>query len=238
MRLLELSPRLRAVAGLVPPGARLADVGTDHAYLPVCLVQRGVIPGAIASDLRPGPLERARATLERYGITQGQIQLRLCDGLAGIRPEEADAVTIAGMGGETIAAILAAAPWTRQGSRSLILQPMSAQEDLRRWLGENGYIIEREVLSREGETLYLALLARPGSMPSMTPAQLWAGRQERGQEEPLRLAYLEHLLGRARRAAEGLGRSSRPGDAARLEKMRQVMDGLTEMMEEWKAWQR
>jgi tRNA (adenine22-N1)-methyltransferase len=236
MRTIELSPRLQSVARLVPQGARLADVGTDHAYLPVYLIQRGVIERAIASDLRPGPLERARATLERYGMEEN-ITLRLCDGLAGIQPEEVDAVTIAGMGGETISAILQAAPWCRQGECSLILQPMSAQEDLRRWLGENGYAIEREVLSREGTTIYLTILARAGEMPPLTPAQLWAGRQERGQEEPLRLEYLEHLLRRASRAAAGLRQSSRPADAQKLEQLEPVIEGLSNMIEEWKAWQ-
>ena len=128
MRPIELTPRLQAVAGLVPRGARLADVGTDHAYLPASLLQQGVIDTAVAADLRPGPLDRARATAERYGLTE-QISFRLCDGLSGILPEEADTVVIAGMGGETIAAILSAAPWVREEGKRLILQPMSAQED-------------------------------------------------------------------------------------------------------------
>ena len=101
MRNMELSPRLRSVAELVPQGAGFADVGTDHAYLPVWLLQRGVIRRAVASDLRRGPLERARLTAEKYGLTD-RMDFRLCDGLSGIRPEEADTVAIAGMGGETV----------------------------------------------------------------------------------------------------------------------------------------
>ena len=84
MRTVELTPRLRSVAELVPRGARFADVGTDHAYLPVWLLQQGRITGAVASDLRPGPLERARGTAEKYGLT-GRMDFRLCDGLSGIR---------------------------------------------------------------------------------------------------------------------------------------------------------
>ena len=105
----DLSPRLKMVADLVPQGARLADVGTDHAYLPTALIQEGKIPFAIAADLRQGPLASAKATVRRAGL-EGKVAFRLCDGLRGIQPEEADAVAIAGMGGETIAAILAAAP--------------------------------------------------------------------------------------------------------------------------------
>ena len=105
---MELSPRLRSVAGLVPPGARFADVGTDHAYLPVWLLQQGIIEHALVSDLRPGPLDRARSTAARYGLAE-RMEFRLCDGLSGIAPAEADTIAIAGMGGETIAAILAGA---------------------------------------------------------------------------------------------------------------------------------
>ena len=148
MRTVELTPRLRSVAELVPRGARFADVGTDHAYLPVWLLQQGRITGAVASDLRPGPLERARGTAEKYGLT-GRMDFRLCDGLSGIQPDEVNTIAIAGMGGETIAAILAAAPWTWERECLLLLQPMSAQPFLRRWLQAHGYTIRRELLSRE-----------------------------------------------------------------------------------------
>ena len=115
MRALELPPRLHLIAGWVPKGTRLADVGTDHAYLPNWLRLHGKIREAIASDLRPGPLERARNTGRLYG-TDG-IEYRLCSGLSGIRPSEVDTIVIAGMGGETILSILKAAPWTADGQR-------------------------------------------------------------------------------------------------------------------------
>ena len=174
MRTVELTPRLRSVAELVPRGARFADVGTDHAYLPVWLLQQGRITGAVASDLRPGPLERARGTAEKYGLT-GRMDFRLCDGLSGIQPDEVNTIAIAGMGGETIAAILAAAPWTWERECLLLLQPMSAQPFLRRWLQAHGYTIRRELLSREGDTLYTTFEVYAGPMAKLTPAELWAG---------------------------------------------------------------
>ena len=143
MRAPELSPRLRMVGELVPAGARLADVGTDHAYLPAALLLEGKIPWAVAADLRRGPLDRARATAREYGLT-GNVAFRLCDGLSGICPGEVDAVAIAGMGGETIAAILSAALWVRERGVPLILQPMSSFPDLRGWLQANGFSIEEE----------------------------------------------------------------------------------------------
>ena len=132
-----------------PRGARLADVGTDHAYLPACLLMEGKIPSAIAADLREGPLRRARETAAEYGCGD-RMAFRLCDGLSGIRPEETDAVVIAGMGGETIAQILEAAPWVRTRKIPLVLQPMSSIPELRQWLGEDGFHI---LLLRQGKTV-------------------------------------------------------------------------------------
>ena len=121
MRQLELPPRLQKLADWVPEGAQLADVGTDHAYLPVWLTLHGRVTSAIASDLRKGPLDRARETGRTWGV-EDRLDFRLGNGLAGICPNEADTIVIAGMGGENIAAILAAAPWTADGRHRLWLK--------------------------------------------------------------------------------------------------------------------
>lgn len=232
-RHIELTPRLRMVADLVPAGARLADVGTDHAYLPAALVLEGKIPAAIAADLRQGPLGRARATVRDCGLF-GKIAFRLCDGLSGIGPGEIDAAVIAGMGGETIAGILAAAPWTREWDIPLVLQPMSSMPDLRAWLGENGYWIVTERLAREGELLYTALLVRAGEMPPLSPAELWAGKN---RPDALRGAWLDQWLIKIERALEGLRQSRQEDAAARRAQLEQVRGGLLEMKKEWEAWQ-
>ena len=232
-RRLELSPRLRMVADLVPAGAPLADVGTDHAYLPSALVLEGRIPSAVAADLRQGPLRRARATVQLWGLT-GQVTFRLCDGLTGIQPGEADTVVIAGMGGETIAGILAAAPWTKEPGKTLILQPMSSMPDLRLWLIKHGYQIWEERLAREGKTLYTALLVTGGRMEPMTPAELWAGRNSR---DALRGAWLERWMGKTGRALEGLRNATQGESSIRREELEEVFRGLSEMKKEWDAWQ-
>ena len=102
-RRLQLQPRLQLLADMVPEGCRLADVGTDHGYLPVYLLQRRRIRGAVAADIGAEPLAHARRTAEAYGV-EG-IDFRLCDGLRDITPDEVDTVVIAGMGGETIIAL-------------------------------------------------------------------------------------------------------------------------------------
>ena len=234
MRRPELSPRLRMVGDLIPSGSHLADVGTDHAYLPAALILEGKIPFAIAADLRQGPLDRARATVREYGLVE-QVAFRLCDGLSGIRPEEVDAVAIAGMGGETIAAILSAAPWTRTENIPLILQPMSSMPDLRGWLGESRYVITEERLSREGENLYTVLSVRAGTMGPMTPAELWAGKNV---NDPLRGDWLERWIARTRRAVDGLVQAQGEQALPRRRALEEVLDGLIQMKKEWEQWQR
>lgn len=231
---MELTPRLRAVADFVPEGARLADVGTDHAYLPAALILEGKIPSAIAADLRQGPLARAKITVRDYGLNS-QVAFRLCDGLKGVQPGEVDAVAIAGMGGETIAAILAAAPWTRERNVPLVLQPMSSMSDLRVWLTDNGYRIEREGLAREGETLYTVLSVRAGRMEPMSPAELCAGQNS---PEALRGPWLDHWLNKTQRALDGLAQARQEGLGDRVRKLEQIRDGLLDMKKEWEAWQR
>ena len=234
-----LSPRLAMAAGLVPgdrKNIRLADIGTDHAYLPVWLLQnRGAdLAHVIAADLRPGPLDRARQTVRAAGL-EGAVDFRLCDGLEGLRPGEADVIVIAGMGGETIAHILAHAPWYDWAGITLILQPMSSMPDLRGWLQGHGFAIEREELCREGELLYTAFLVRAGEMPPLPPEALWAGEN---RPHPLRGAWLDLWLARVGRALDGMSQARGEETASRREELERVRDGLLEMKKEWETWQR
>lgn len=233
MRRPELSPRLRMVGDLIPEGVRLADVGTDHAYLPAALILEGKIPWAIAADLRRGPLDRAKATVREYGLTE-KVAFRLCDGLTGIKSEEVDAVAIAGMGGETIAAILSSAPWIRERGVPLVLQPMSSMPDLRQWLQANGFRIPEERLVREGDVLYTALLVRAGEMAPLSPAELWAGKNNC---DPLRGAWLDQWIARTGRALDGMSKAQGEGVPTRRQRLEEVRNGLVEMRKEWESWQ-
>lgn len=227
-----LTPRLHSVASLVPHGTRLVDVGTDHAYLPAYLLMTEQISSAIATDIRPGPLARANMTVERYDL-QDRLELRLCDGLAGIGADEVDAVTIAGMGGETILGILEAAPWSME--KTCILQPMSAVETLRSGLDRLGITIAKEVLSREGKTIYLTLLLGKSAVkrgPLLSPAETYVGTQAAHIGDPLWPEYLALSRQRAERALAGSKRSIRPEDAQRCTYFEQVLYGITEMMKE------
>lgn len=229
MKRLELTPRLALIASWVPQGAKLADVGTDHAYLPVWLTLHGRVTSAIASDLRKGPLERARETGRTYGA-EG-VGFRLGDGLASIRPEEADTIVIAGMGGENIAAILAAAPWTAEGRHTLLLQPQTRAEELRRFLMDHGYAIKREALVRDRGTIYPVMEAGAGEM-TLSLGQLWGGAKL--LRDPLGDRYLIEKIIRLQGAVAGLNRSGDPADQEKACALREILTALLAMREEWR----
>ena len=226
---LELTPRLRQAAQWVPQGARLADVGTDHGHLPIWLMLHGRIQSAIAADLRPGPLSRARENARRFAVTG--IDFRLCDGLSAMGAEECDAVVIAGMGGENIAAILAAAPWTADGRHTLVLQPQSRPEVLRRFLMEHGYAITREALVEDRGHLYPVLEAGAGEM-QLTPGQLHCGVKL--LQDPLWDRYLIEKIIQLQNVVAGRSRSADPADRARAEEQRDLITELLAMREEWR----
>lgn len=196
---IHLSPRLDAVAQAVPPGACVIDVGTDHARLPVWLVQMGRVSRVIAVDLRPGPLEGAAALIAQTG-TENRITLRLTDGLSGLGPDDGDTIVIAGMGGENMISILSAAPWTKQGT-FLILEPQSKQAELRKFLAENGYTVISERLVKDGGRVYPILTARGGVSPVYSPAELHTGLYRQISGDPLFEEHLARLTARAALAA-------------------------------------
>lgn len=229
MRQPELPPRLRATADWVPPGARMADIGTDHGLLPAWLLKNGLVRSAVASDIREGPLSAARRTAERFGVAD-RMEFFLCDGMSGLSPGQADAVVIAGMGGETIAAILGAAPWAKQGVL-FVLQPMTKLPELRDWLAGNGYRILRERLVREDGLLYTVMLAEGGEMPPLTPVQRLAGVGL--ENDPLLEEHLDGLTARLNRALGGLAASGREEHVSRAAELRQARDALRRAKEEW-----
>jgi len=225
-----LTPRLQLLADWVPQGTRLADIGTDHGYLPVWLTLHGRISSAIAGDLRAGPLAHARATADEWSVSE-RIDFRLCDGLSAISPSEVDTVVIAGMGGENIAAILRSAPWTQDGRHLLLLQPMSRAEELRAFLSESGYAIRREQLVRDRGVLYPVMMAEAGTM-QLSLGQLYGGAAL--LRDPLEDRYLIEWILRQQGAIAGLNRSASPEDQVRADELRESITALMRMREEWR----
>ena len=156
-KLIRLSNRLMTVAGFIEKGADVADVGTDHGYLPVYLAQSGLARSIIASDKSADSLGTALKSAAKYGVTE-KISFRVAPGLSGISEDEADTIVIAGMGGETIIGILEEAPWTRRNGVKLVLQPQTKLGKLCVWLYDNGYRILDASPVRDRGRPYVVLL--------------------------------------------------------------------------------
>ena len=185
-----MSPRLACIAEHIPHGARLADVGSDHAYLPIHLLREGKISHAIASDISQPCIVRARANALRYQVPAALLDVRLSDGLKNIAPDEVDTIVIAGMGGETIAAILEAAPWVKQ-DKLLILHPASKASHLRLWCMENGLGCIDEQIIREGHRLYPVLIVRGDAPVNPDPRYTVASAPVWERDDSASVEYLQ-----------------------------------------------
>ncbi len=223
----KLTPRLLTAVPYIRPGRLVADIGTDHAYLPIYLCESGVlVPAAdrpicaIAADINRGPVERADIHIRAAGLSDRIVTVQT-DGLSGLDVHDPDDIIIFGMGGELIAAILAAAPWIRRTGKRLILQPMTHAEHLRSFLLSAGFAIVGETLSREGERIYQTICAAwsGAEADTRTPAELAVGQacHRVGEEQTALYAALIaktlHTETAARNARLAAGKDTSEADA-------------------------
>ena len=155
---MERSKRLEMIMELVEPGSVPADIGTDHGFLPIELVRRGICPAALACDVRPGPLSRASEHIQKAGLS-AQIPVRLSDGFAAVKPGEVDTAVIAGMGGGLMVRILSEGEQVLSTLKTLVLSPHSEWFKVRKYLRENGWQIEAERMTKEEGKYYPAMRA-------------------------------------------------------------------------------
>ena len=160
---MKLGERLSALAAMVPAGSRVADIGTDHAYLPIYLAENNLIQHAIAVDVNHGPYASACEAVHNSGMS-GRIFVRLADGLKGVSPGEVDVAILAGMGGITMIEIMEASPEVVASLKLIILQPMVATAQVRRWLKEHCWKIVDETIVEDEGRLYEVIAAKPGLM--------------------------------------------------------------------------
>lgn len=195
----KLDNRLALCARFVRHGARLADIGTDHAYLPVWLCQNGVCPGAVAADINPEPLSRGQQTVEEAGMMD-KISLRLSNGLSQIKPDEADDIVIAGMGGELIAKIIDDCAFARDGQKRFILQPMTKSEELLRFLCAEGFTVLEQDCCVAAKKCYTVLLVRYTGLTQVTDELFYyTGRLD--PSKPLHRRFLSEHAARLRKKA-------------------------------------
>lgn len=212
-----LSPRLLACCGFVAPGDRVADVGCDHGYLGIHLLQNNIASYVYAGDVNEGPLQSAVINAQRYGVTD-KISFYLSDGVRNL-PRDFDTMVCAGMGADTMVSILEAAPWLRDPHYRLILQCQSKTHFLRKYLSENGWRIFEETVVRDGRFLYTVMEAvyQPGY--TLTPGGWYfppALLENPAKELP---EYYQQTVFRLNRAVAGQKEDADPNMVQALEEL-------------------
>ena len=228
-----MSNRLELIASLAKNGVGVADVGTDHAYIPIIMRKSGYKGNIIAGDINECPLEKARISLENAGLSDS-VELVLCDGLSGIDSSKVDTVIVAGMGGDTITGILDRGlydmpEWASRSDYKLILQPVTKPEILRFWLVNNGFIITSEMQTEENGMLYQIICAQPGESPKYKDAELYTGRLEQIQDSKYFDKLLSMHIKRFKAAADSLQNAEEASLKAWNMMILNMIDELKEM---------
>lgn len=220
---LPISKRLLKCAALVPHCDVVADVGTDHGYLGIYLLRNGICRSVIASDLREKPLNSARTNAALFGVEERMTFVH-SDGLRDFTPGSFQTLVLAGMGGDLIARILSDAPWLSEADYTLIVQPQSAANDLRRFFGELRWNITRECLVQDGHFLYSVLAVHPGQGRPLSPGEQYISPALRRENDPLFPAFLKKTIRALQLTVSGITQSSDPSDCARAGYYRDALE--------------
>ena len=221
----HLDARLGTIAAMTPRCRTVADIGCDHGLLIAALLESGRCDYGIAADINARPLEKARRLLAERGLL-AQSECRLTNGLCGIAPVGVDTIVIAGMGGETIIHILSQAPWTKNGDTMLLLQPMTKQEELRRWLNENGYAQYAERLVRDKNYLYPVFTVCGGAQTALSVGEIYGGLDI--EVDPVAGEYLAQRIRRLTQAVDGLLKGGSADNARRAQELGEIITALKE----------
>lgn len=231
---MKLTPRLMAIANLMPSDCRMADVGSDHGYLVAYLVENKLVSKAIASDINQGPVDNALSTLRENGLAD-QIEVRLGGGLEPYKAGEIDIAVIAGMGGMLIRDIISDALELARSLNCLVLQPMTQQPELRRWLCENGFEIYNETNVREGQKYYEIFCIRPGKTTVKNPIEYEIGfRKPFGDmsdaEKNAFVEFLQHKVKKYQKIKKEIAHKGSEGSAETLELVTRKLQKIEEVL--------
>lgn len=231
--MIRVSKRLAAIGALVTQGNRLADIGCDHGYLPIYLIQCRHIPRAIAMDVRPGPLSRARENIEAYGLLD-YIELRMSDGLEALKPGEAQTVTVAGMGGPLMEGILRRGARRLSSVEELILQPQSHIEHFRRFLRELPFtVVCEDMVLEDGKYYPMMRLTRGEPKDEWDEADYKYGKCLLRRRHPALKDYLQREADKLEKLETELRLADGFRAAKRLEQIRREQACVREAMEKY-----
>ncbi|EKG35666.1 hypothetical protein Pav037_4095 [Pseudomonas syringae pv. avellanae str. ISPaVe037] len=222
--------RLERVATHVPAGARLADIGSDHGYLPVALLNRGVIAAAVAGEVALTPFCAAERTVRENDL-EDQVSVRLADGLAAIEAEDAiTAISLCGMGGETIRDILEAGKARLSGQERLILQPNGGEQPLRVWLMKHDYRIVSEEVLRENRFDYEIIVAERTGPVEYTAEELYFGPLQMQARSPAFLLKWQRLLGKKHKTLHNFERAQQAVNEEKRQDVAQQVRWITALL--------
>ncbi|MGE7956184.1 tRNA (adenine(22)-N(1))-methyltransferase [Pseudomonas sp. NPDC089530] len=225
-----LSLRLARVAAHVPAGARLADIGSDHGYLPLALLRRGVITAAVAGEVALTPFRSAERSVRESGLEQ-QISVRLANGLAAIEPQdEITAISLCGMGGETIRDILDSGKARLSGQERLILQPNGGEQPLRQWLMDNGYRILCEEVLRENRFDYEIIVAERAEPVVYSAEELYFGPLQLQARSPAFLAKWQRKLRQKHKILAHFARAQQAVPEEKLQDIERKVRWISELL--------
>ncbi|MGX9378889.1 tRNA (adenine(22)-N(1))-methyltransferase [Pseudomonas sp. JQ36] len=225
-----LSMRLERVAAHVPAGARLADIGSDHGYLPVALMRRGAIVAAVAGEVALTPFHAAVRTVRDNDLQQ-HISVRLASGLAAIEPDDGiTAISLCGMGGETIRDILDSDKARLSGHERLILQPNGGEQPLRQWLMDNGYRILDEEVLQENRFFYEIIVAERGGPVRYSAEQLYFGPLLMQARSPAFLVKWQRSLRQQQKTLNSFKQARQAVPEEKLEEVARQVQWITELL--------
>lgn len=228
---MKLAPRLKKIADLVLKNSRVADIGTDHGYIPIYLLQNQITSHIIASDVNEGPLRIAKKNIISYGFTK-EIEIRLGSGLQVLKVGEVDTVIIAGMGGMLIAELLEADIRITKSIETFILQPMQAQKELRKYLLSSGFKIYQDILVKEDFRIYEIIVAKKGSQTVMDDIYYEIGLFLKSNPKDI---AIEFISGKIKNEEEIIGYVKHQDSINALERYRKSKKKL-EMLREVLQW--
>jgi len=225
--LISLRPRLRQVADFVPSGARVADIGSDHAYLAAYLLLHDRAAKVIAGEINLAPAQRARQTALNFGL-QDRLQVRLGAGLTILQPGEVDTVVVAGLGGNTIIEVLESNPPVLPTIKRLILQPNIGAAAVRYWLCEHGWAIVEEALVKDNDIFYEIVVGEPGETQALNWLQATLGPRLLERKPAFFYEWVQLAIAQRRRVAEQLLQAT---DAAAASKRAKLVQEISELQE-------
>ncbi len=225
---IKLSKRLQLIANKVPDKTRVVDVGTDHAYIPIYLIQNNISLNVIASDIRKGPIKIAKRNIKKYKLSD-RIETRISNGLENIKKNEVDTVIIAGMGGILINQILSSAKDLLNEIGTIILQPMIAQEEVRLWLNKNNYRIIDEELTKE-RNIYNVIVATKGFEQIKNEIHYYIGKKLIEKNDPLLDQLLINKINKTIKIINELQNSKSKNQTRLINKYKTILDEYQKLL--------